>query len=733
MRVSTTTISALAATSVWALPPLQQPLLDSGRAEVHEVGRKLHGRFLHITGTGFFHLVHSSTEKYAACHRDPGSAGLYGAETTDCDSPISLINATMKWVEENLKDNIDFIVWTGDSARHDNDPAIPRTETEVLDLNRMLVDKFVEVFGKEDNINDTDPTNDLIVPIVPTFGNNDMLPHNILKDGPNRWTKNYLKIWEKMIPEEQRHGFERGGWFFVEVIPNRLAVFSLNTMYFFGSNAAVDGCSMKSEPGYEQFEWLRIQLEFLRQRGMKAILSGHVPPARTEYKRSWDETCWQKYALWIKQYRDVVVGSMYGHMNRDHFILQDLDDIHKKLYDGISKRDITHIDSDEELSIESAADYLMDLRESWAKLPNPPAELKEWAAEDEEQDENEDYESFGSEALRWRRKKSRRDNKHREMQKYFRKIGGPWAERFGVAQVSPSVVPNYYPTLRIIEYNTTGLETISTSKSPVIKHTAYHDDLDRFENLTEAAEGETDVSIERKKRKKKHKPKKPDFIVPQPPSSASPPGPAYSPQTFTFLGYTQYFANLTYINNDIADHDSVEASKKWKGKRPKQHLPLPDSTPNNFEYEVEYSTFEDKIFQLRDLTVKSYLDLAIRIGKYKPRKGDQWNIEDDTSIATQDSDAREETEEHPSDSDGDNDDDDEPDIDISKKKHKKKKKHREHRKHKKRKAINKVWFTFVKRAFVGTVEDRELHDTFGEDIVDDESIDGVGDYGAGEL
>ena len=136
----------------------------------------------------------------------------------------------MKWVEENLKDNIDFIIWTGDSARHDNDPMIPRSETEVLNLNSMLVDKFVEVFGKEDIINDTDPTNDLLVPIVPTYGNNDMLPHNILNKGPNKWTKDYLKIWEKMIPEEQRHAFERGGWFFVEVIPNRLAVFSLNTM-----------------------------------------------------------------------------------------------------------------------------------------------------------------------------------------------------------------------------------------------------------------------------------------------------------------------------------------------------------------------------------------------------------------------------------------------------------------------------------------------------------------------
>jgi len=88
------------------------------------------------------------------------------------------------------------------------------------------VDKFIEVFGDTDkNSND-----DCTIPIVPTFGNNDVLPHNIFAKGPNKWTKAYARVWRPFIPEEQRHQFDRGGWFYVEVIPNRLAVFSLNTM-----------------------------------------------------------------------------------------------------------------------------------------------------------------------------------------------------------------------------------------------------------------------------------------------------------------------------------------------------------------------------------------------------------------------------------------------------------------------------------------------------------------------
>ena len=122
------------------------------------------------------------------------------------------------------------MIWTGDSARHDNDEKLPRSEQQIVEQNELLVTKFTEVFGKDDNINDTDPTNEFTIPIVPTFGNNDMMPHNIFKAGPNRWTLKYLKIWRNFIPEAQRHQFQRGGWFYVEVIPNNLAVISMNTM-----------------------------------------------------------------------------------------------------------------------------------------------------------------------------------------------------------------------------------------------------------------------------------------------------------------------------------------------------------------------------------------------------------------------------------------------------------------------------------------------------------------------
>jgi hypothetical protein len=36
-----------------------------------------------------------------------------------------------------------------------------------------------------------------------------------------------------MIPEYEVHTFERGGYYAVEVVPNKLAVISLNTLYWY--------------------------------------------------------------------------------------------------------------------------------------------------------------------------------------------------------------------------------------------------------------------------------------------------------------------------------------------------------------------------------------------------------------------------------------------------------------------------------------------------------------------
>ncbi|KAI0013419.1 Endopolyphosphatase [Xylariaceae sp. FL0662B] len=661
-------IPSLLATFVIGTPGTgTQHVLHSGPAnspEQHPTSlRKLHGRFLHITDLhpDEHYQVHTSTEEGIACHRGDGPAGTYGAETSDCDSPLALVNATLDWITANLKDSIDFVVYTGDSARHDSDEALPRHKKDILAMNRRIADDFVTTFSDDQG---------LVVPVVPTFGNNDIYPHNTLMPGPNDVLSTYADIWKSFIPEHQRHSFEFGGWFYVEVIPDKLAVFSLNTLYFFDRNAGIDDCVEASEPGSKHFDWLRVQLGFMRERGMKAILMGHVPPARTSGKQLWEETCWQKYTLWLQQYRDVVVGSLYGHMNIDHFLFQDTKDIDISFVTGeeTAKAVQTRESMEDRFSIESSKDYLMELREDWANLPDDIEESVE--------------------------------KKHKKKGKG--KLGGPWAERYQLTLIGPSVVPNYLPTLRVIDYNITGLEDTKTwvdaarlSGSGGLSHSQEFRTLELRDN--------PELHIEKKKKKKGKKgkkPKNPNLIIPDPPAKKELPGPAYLPQPLTFTGFTQYYANLTYLNNDIAPQsidDEVSPmgwdAGKHKDKKPKHDKPR----PREFSFEVEYTTFDDKIYRLKDLTVRSLLDLAHRIGQASSTKAvDGYECEDGNDNETED-------DVEP----GDDELDDTLEID---KKKKKKKKGKKHKGGKKKKKDNKVWLHFLRHAFVSTRSKDELKD-----------------------
>ncbi|POR31296.1 Endopolyphosphatase [Tolypocladium paradoxum] len=666
-------VLALSCSSVTASPApaprlgLQTLLHQAPQAQPPLQQRRLHGRFLHITDfhPDEFYTVHSSSRAGVACHRGKGMAGTYGAETTDCDSPFSLVDATLGWIEANIRDDIDFVVWTGDSARHDSDERHPRTVAHVLDSNRAVADKFVDAFGSS--------RARLAIPVIPNFGNNDFLPHNIMRPGPNKWFHEYSDIWKRFIPEEQRHSFEFGGWFYVEVVPAKLAVFSLNTMYFFDRNAAVDGCADPSEPGYKHMEWLRVQLQRMRDMGMKAILMGHVPPARTDSKQNWDETCWQRYTLWLQQYRDVVTASLYGHMNIDHFLLQDTAKIDLAL-DAEEVR--VRSSMEEDVTVQSKGDYLQELRAEWSDLPGSALFVS---------DDDDDKDDVGS----LKKKKKKKGKKHK-----YKKIGGKYAERFQLSLVSPSVVPNYLPTLRVFEYNITGLDQSAIWKDSFDVEAAPQSTVPEpwgEEHEDAHQELRRKVTTEKKKKKKKngHKGKKgkkrpedPGLIIPDGPPKDALPGPAYYPQPFTLTGYVQYFANLTYINNDIPD-SAVDGSK-WRGGNPEDRSPKhKPPQPRTFRYEVEYSTFDDKVYKLPDLTVKSYLNLAYRMGVKE--KGAELAAWDDCDDDDDEDDVFEEK--HVDD-----------DVDGERNKGEKKRQQEE----------NKTWLHFLGHAFVKTVPLEDL-------------------------
>ena len=605
-----------------------------------------------------------------------------------------MINETFRWIEQELKDKVDFVVWTGDSARHDNDEKIPRNAEQVVGLNEFMVHKMFEVFGKrKGDQGDEDPNHDFVIPVVPNLGNNDILPHNVMSKGPNAWTRTYARVWRQFIPEAQKHQFEQGGWFYVEVIPNKLAVFSLNSLYFFKNNAAVDGCASPREPGAQQLEWLRIQLQFMRERGVKAILTGHVPPVRQDAKTLWEESCWQKYALWQRQYRDVIVGSMYGHFNYDHFMLQDFEDLKKGTKRGRIPEYRTVDAEDDEIHAAVSADYFIQLRDQWSGLPEPPRSMG--LLNQEEEDEELDSNDAMLLSPKSTKDKDINRNKRKDERKHYRKeMGGRYAERFAASFVSASVVPNFFPAIRVYEYNTTGLDQHRLG-SDIVPAPA------PFDALEYGDEERLDSSSKNKKKKRKkkhHKQKKYKFKVPDAPSKSAPPGPAYSPQSLSLLKYTQYYANLTQINNDFAASTTDEAqlddeldALKWnegkhKGKKPHERDHEPH--PKKFKYQVHYDTQDDSVYQLKDLTVPSLVNLARRIGDFVPEDDDGPSQEADAPRH-----------------------DKAPSHERKAKKHKKK--HGKGKHGSTPREENEAWYTFIRRAFIETKSPDEIEEQFG--------------------
>lgn len=259
------------------------------------------GRFLSFTDVhpDPYYVYGAAVE--AACHaqtpKGGARAGYWGTPASDCDSPLSLVNATFAFIREHLPP-FDFLIWTGDSVRHDLDSShLPRSLEEIFQLNRLISSKVRDTVGK--------------IPTVVSLGNNDVYPHNIMYPGPSAITTAFTDIWRKFIPERELHTFSRGGYYAVPA-SDALLLVSLNTMYFYDANKAVDGCPLPSkqqrngnvplDPGTEQLDWLEQQLIMAREANKQVWLTGHVPP------NSYFQGCKSRYTELALRFQDTIVG-----------------------------------------------------------------------------------------------------------------------------------------------------------------------------------------------------------------------------------------------------------------------------------------------------------------------------------------------------------------------------------------------------------------------------------------
>jgi endopolyphosphatase len=218
---------------------------------------------------------------------------------------------------------------------------------------------------------------------------------------------------------------------------------------------------------------------------LQVILSGHIPPGPGLYFPD----CYFRYGQISLRFQDTIVGHLYGHMNIDHFFWVDIEDV------------------------------MEEPRE-------PDAHIHMRAKE--------------FEAL------YQREELHNTLHKDFKDL----SERrkvhyddYAVINVGPSVIPEYLPSFRIFQYNTTGYDGPLSLPSHAYRASA---------SATDADGGKEHEERRKKGSKRKHghrHPGKPDCsrkgnkdrwaCRPWGPRHASPDSPSRSNRLWSLLGYAQ--------------------------------------------------------------------------------------------------------------------------------------------------------------------------------------------------
>lgn len=550
----------------------------------------LHGRFLHLTDMHPDELNVIGGAIRTKCHKKVASitdeediSHKFGDSLSGCDSPIDLYTSTLQWIRENLKDHIDFVIWTGDNIRHDNDRNHPRTEYDIFDMNEKVADDILKTF-MDDGEENMDPHHRRIK-VVPSLGNNDVYPHNLFAPGPTLQTREMYKIWRHFIPNDQMHTFDRGAYFFSEVIPGKMVVLSINTLYWFSSNPLNDNCDNRKQPGFQLFLWLGATLKECRRRGLKVWLSGHVPPIPKNIHHS----CYAKISVWMHEYRDIIIGGVWGHMNIDHWVPLDSvaawKSIEKRLLNlGVLKEgeNLPYIDYENQ-SLAFDALHEDDPEEIMSSFETVQDLYKAFGINTDDESDT-PFSTFSDRFLGAPKNKvgyleDIRDSMYATLK--WRSKGGKNLERYAIAHISSSVIPTYNPGMRVWEYNITEFISgkqiepqttnilgrfyhrlrgfLTKSHESQYVHLQECDWSDFFQKLEQELDDEATLTrlIEKMESDLNAfseqeyldimSPKK-DKTIPNIMPEDTPLGPAYIPQTFSPQRYIQYYIDLNDVN-----------------------------------------------------------------------------------------------------------------------------------------------------------------------------------------
>ncbi|KAJ9056023.1 hypothetical protein DSO57_1037381 [Entomophthora muscae] len=272
---------------------------------------------LHVTDIHSDPEYLSNSDPKSQCHRNSpraqdNVAGEYGTLGSRCDSPVKLTDQAFKFMKQAFHD-VDFVIYTGDSARHDRDPERSRKTSDVMKDHSRILSYFSESFDLNHTL------------VVPTIGNNDVLKHNIIAEGVNeKLYKKLLDLWagykglEILVPGQAQTSFLKGGYWIQSLprVPN-LKIINLNSMFFYIANKDQTGCDDRQSPGSVQLDWYEQALKDIAKNTQKAYVMGHIPPKDEHGREILLDKCYGRFVDITGKHAYVISGIFWGHTNVD--------------------------------------------------------------------------------------------------------------------------------------------------------------------------------------------------------------------------------------------------------------------------------------------------------------------------------------------------------------------------------------------------------------------------------
>jgi sphingomyelin phosphodiesterase len=236
----------------------------------------------------------TSCSQPPCCRDSPlssGGASAYG--DYNCDLPLSTLQEA---TNELAKQNLDFIIWTGDSPAHDPELTQAQRSGSLSAVTQLLWSEFGTV-----------------VPVYPIFGNSECYPDSQFNfSSSNPLPAQAASLWAQWIGTSAAASLKANGFYSVMHRNTNLKIVAINTLACDYENFWL--LANVSDPG-GNIAFLQSELEQAEANNQYVYIIGHVPPASEQCLSLWA----MHYQVLIRRYANIVRGQFFGHQHTDEF------------------------------------------------------------------------------------------------------------------------------------------------------------------------------------------------------------------------------------------------------------------------------------------------------------------------------------------------------------------------------------------------------------------------------